>query len=339
MRLVRALLKPCAATRVARPPLASKLRPARVRLSDARHRQARINSGKVEAMEQIPQRAWLENAAGQHVPLNAHFTVGRKPDNTLAIHDPEQVVSSYHAQIERDEAGHHFIEDRHSTNGTFVNDRKVTRKELRDGDVIRFGSVVVYRFHQPEKQALVQPSGEVNLTTRHFEERLCWLVIGDVKGSSELARQMEGHAFARLVSDWAARCRDLAEDHGGLMANRTGDGWLLVWQEGEGMVQAIAATLSALGRMQRLGQPDFRVVVHRGLVTVGGGVRAGEENVLSMELHRAFRMEKIAARLGQPIVASQEAVESLRTVLPCRDLAGEFELPGFPGRHRFFAVG
>jgi hypothetical protein len=50
-------------------------------------------------------------------------------------------------------------------------------------------------------------------------------------------------------------------------------------------------------------------------------------------------MEKIAARLAQNIVASEAAVEDLREVLPCELLPGEFELPGFPGLHRFYRVG
>ena len=289
-------------------------------------------------MDEPVQRAWLEDAAGQQIKLTANFTVGRNPANTLAVNDEQKRVSSYHARIERDEAGLHHVEDRHSTNGTFVNDRKITRKQLVDGDRIRFGSNAVFVFRQPEA-ATHENYDDLGVTARHFEERVCWLVIGDVKGSSDLVRRLDGEAFARLVSDWAARCRDLAEKNGGVMANRTGDGWLLLWEERPNVVQEVAATLRGFREMQRRGEPDFRVLIHRGRVTLGGGVRAGEDNVLSMELHRAFRMEKIAAKLGQGMVVSSEAVEILRTVMPCYDLPGEFELPGFAGKHRFFSVG
>src|SRR4051812_25355986 len=104
-------------------------------------------------MEPSAQRAWLDDPSGQQIKLTANFTVGRNPANTLVVNDENKRVSSYHARIERDEAGHHFVEDRHSTNGTFVNERKVTRKELVDGDKIRFGSNAVYVFRHPETKA------------------------------------------------------------------------------------------------------------------------------------------------------------------------------------------
>jgi pSer/pThr/pTyr-binding forkhead associated (FHA) protein len=47
-------------------------------------------------------------------------------------------VSGHHASVARD--GDHFVvEDLHSTNGTFVNERRVSRHVLQDGDVLLVG--------------------------------------------------------------------------------------------------------------------------------------------------------------------------------------------------------
>jgi len=67
-------------------------------------------------------------------------------------------------------------------------------------------------------------------------------------------------------------------------------------------------------------------------------VRAGEDNVLSAELHQAFRMEKIAARLQEDMLVSEAAATRLQSVVPCREVPGAFELHGFGGNHRFYAV-
>ncbi len=62
------------------------------------------------------------------------ITIGREPDNTIVINDA--MVSRHHARITWD--GKSFtIQDRGSSNGTFVNGRRVRRKRrLADGDEI-----------------------------------------------------------------------------------------------------------------------------------------------------------------------------------------------------------
>ena len=64
------------------------------------------------------------------------FTIGRKPDNDLAIED--HTVSSHHARIVRVQSVY-FIEDLHSTNGTALNGKSIERAQLYDADVIAIG--------------------------------------------------------------------------------------------------------------------------------------------------------------------------------------------------------
>lgn len=68
------------------------------------------------------------------------ITVGRKPDNNIVIDN--LAVSSYHARI--DKAGDDFIlTDLQSTNGTFVNDKKIVSHRLDHGDNIVIGKHVI----------------------------------------------------------------------------------------------------------------------------------------------------------------------------------------------------
>jgi class 3 adenylate cyclase len=283
--------------------------------------------------------AWLEDEAGKRIVIKKHFTVGRATANSLTLKDSQQRVSSYHARIYSDEEGSYFLEDRHSTNGTFVNERKITRQELCDGDRLRFGSPAVFVFRGPQHGRVPDElAGLVESTMRHYEERDCWFLIGDIKDSSRLTLSLDGIALARLFSDWAARCRNLVERHGGVMTNRTGDGWLVLWSDGPGVVKSVAATLHSLRELQCAAVPAFRVLIHWGRATIAGSVRTGEDNVLSAELHQAFRMEKIAARLQRDMLASAAAAERLEEVVTCRALPGVFELPGFTGTQRFFEI-
>jgi hypothetical protein len=67
-------------------------------------------------------------------------TVGSASDSQVTLRD--NTVSGQHASI-RYEDGKFLLTDLDSSNGTFLNDRKVVREELKDNDEIRFGEVIV----------------------------------------------------------------------------------------------------------------------------------------------------------------------------------------------------
>jgi hypothetical protein len=62
-------------------------------------------------------------------------TIGRKPDNDVYLDD--QTVSSEHAAVSL--IGAPAITDLGSTNGTFVNGVRISKQDLKHGDVIRIG--------------------------------------------------------------------------------------------------------------------------------------------------------------------------------------------------------
>jgi ABC-type multidrug transport system ATPase subunit/pSer/pThr/pTyr-binding forkhead associated (FHA) protein len=64
------------------------------------------------------------------------FTIGRKPENDVVL--PFQYISGYHGRLEQREGVWHYV-DLDSTNGTFVNGRRVPSVALRDGDILRIG--------------------------------------------------------------------------------------------------------------------------------------------------------------------------------------------------------
>ena len=67
------------------------------------------------------------------------ITIGRAPLNHIVIDNP--AVSAQHAILMR-VADSYRLKDLNSTNGTQINGVSITDTELKDGDKIRFGSVV-----------------------------------------------------------------------------------------------------------------------------------------------------------------------------------------------------
>jgi hypothetical protein len=65
--------------------------------------------------------------------------IGRHSDNDIVLADPS--VSAHHAKIRFEEDGC-FIYDFASTNGTRVNENRVYRRRIKDGDIIQIGQPV-----------------------------------------------------------------------------------------------------------------------------------------------------------------------------------------------------
>jgi len=79
----------------------------------------------------------FENKLMKEVPIGGRpITIGRAPDNDLAVDN--LAVSSYHAKVYY-EAGKLVVEDLDSLNGTFLNDLRIERATLHDGDAIWIG--------------------------------------------------------------------------------------------------------------------------------------------------------------------------------------------------------
>jgi pSer/pThr/pTyr-binding forkhead associated (FHA) protein len=79
----------------------------------------------------------FENKLMKEVPIGARpVTIGRSPDNDLPVDN--LAVSNHHARVYY-EGGRLVVEDLDSLNGTFVNDLRVERATLHDGDAIWVG--------------------------------------------------------------------------------------------------------------------------------------------------------------------------------------------------------
>lgn len=63
-------------------------------------------------------------------------TIGRRVDSDIVINDPS--VSATHAWI-INQHGHYVLMNTLSTNGTFVNDKRIHETVLEHGDRVRFG--------------------------------------------------------------------------------------------------------------------------------------------------------------------------------------------------------
>ncbi|MBI1422355.1 MAG: FHA domain-containing protein [Gammaproteobacteria bacterium] len=89
----------------------------------------------------------MKNQAVVAVLRQGVFSMGRAIDNDLAISDP--TVSSYHAKIYTYLTAS-YIEDLDSTNGTFIDGKRIKKHVLKPGAVIKLGG---YQLQLEERRA------------------------------------------------------------------------------------------------------------------------------------------------------------------------------------------
>lgn len=113
----------------------------------------------------LPRSRHLE--AALFLPESGRYSIGRDPASDLPLRDAS--TSRAHAAIERS-GDSYRVTDLGSSNGTFVNGRKVTSARLRSGDQLRFGDEEIFRFLDPATRQ-TKPSFPATLFTLRLTPR------------------------------------------------------------------------------------------------------------------------------------------------------------------------
>ncbi len=280
--------------------------------------------------------AWLEAADGTRHPIKGSCSLGRAAANTIVLESPK--VSRRHALIHLQNIGELWLIDFGSSNGTFLNKRRIHHPiRLSDGDQITIGDQV-FKFRQPVSISEEYKTDVMQRTLREIENIPCWLLVADIRGFTPLSRQMQSEDLDVLVGAWIFSCKEIIENQHGVINKYLGDGFLAYWPRCRYELRRRSlAVISALKELQRKEWPAFRLVVHFGAVAIGGVASMGEESLMGSDVNLIFRLEKLAGSLGEPCCLSETAHGKLHGLVATRSL-GEFELKGFEGKCAVFAL-
>ena len=278
----------------------------------------------------VPGDAWLESASHEKYPIAAALSLGRAENNSLHLTDAG--VSRRHAILHRQPDGEFWLVDLGSVNGTYLNALRIFQPvKLQDRDCVTVGGHA-FLFRQTGQTAV--QARAVSATTRmDMRTEPVWLLLADIENFTPLSCSLPPASLAVLLGGWFLACQKIIEEQRGRIYKYLGDGFLAYWIDNEPSAAGIATVARSLAAIP--GNPQFRFVIHRGLISMGGCPTPGEEVLLGPVVNFVFRMERLAAQLHVPVLLSEEANGRLKDRLATAPLASH-SLKGFEGNHSFF---
>ena len=127
------------------------------------------------------------------VPLNKdRMTLGRRPYNDIVVDN--LAVSGEHAALQV--IGHdYFIEDLNSTNGTYINEQKIKRQILKNGDTIEIGKYAI-KYVQDGATSQSAALNPVNASLDVSDEKL----VEEKKPLFEQTKFAEAYVAIKILS-------------------------------------------------------------------------------------------------------------------------------------------
>lgn len=143
----------------------------------------------------------LEGAdKGQQFTIASYETTIGRQKNDILINDT--AASRQHAKIVF-EAGNFFIEDLNSANGSYVNGKRIGKKQLQDRDHIKLGDTL-FSFNlirqQTYKENETDPSIALPDEDHSGERKFVTVLFADISGFSGIAQQMDPEELTSMVN-------------------------------------------------------------------------------------------------------------------------------------------
>lgn len=215
-----------------------------------------------------------------------------------------------------------YITDCGSSNGTFVNGKRVaTPLELRTGDEIRIGNQV-FSFHQETAAVVIEASDEIKPTNVVFVKSLITVLVADIRGFTLLAQQIEPCKLSRVTGKLFREAGKVLQDRGVWTQKYIGDAIMAVWlhrsdapeaHELKAIVEAQIRLAEIAAGLQAQFDLDVPIRIGAGINTgwasIGnvGSLASSDYTALGDVVNRAFRLESATKELACDFVVGQGA--------------------------------
>jgi adenylate cyclase len=249
------------------------------------------------------------------------LTLGRDASNDIILED--KLISRNHAMIRRLGRDGYYLIDMGSSNGTYVNKKRVTSPVLlRDGDSICLGeATMVFRqeTHVSQERDLLDEQEKTALLDNSEVQKIA-ILVADIRDYMELTETAPIHVLTSMMSHWFREVNRCVEQHDGVVDKFIGDCVYARWSTDGDMKNIVRQTLNAALALSRL---TAELGMHQKEISrpirIGVGINTGEAGLgvgvdataLGDAVNLAFRLEEASKQLGMDVVMSASAYQHL----------------------------
>lgn len=241
---------------------------------------------------------------------NTTYTLGRVAGTDIAL--PYSWVSRKHAMIQREENGRFNLIDLGSSNGTFINGRKIhTPVTLQNGDCIGIGSTRLLFHHNaaPAQPAAATGPDLDEMTVAFVQKQIITILICDIHDFTKLSETMGDQWVSQLLQHWTGGVSKLVGKHDGIVDKFIGDAVMALWAGPNlrsNIHQALKTAIAINTFTSSLGKkvPDLPwplqigAALNTGEAMLGNLAQDGQNNytVVGDVVNVAFRLESLTNR-------------------------------------------
>jgi adenylate cyclase len=250
------------------------------------------------------------------VPCKTVLTVGRDKSSDIVLAD--LMVSRNHAMIRCIGHGDYYLIDGGSSNGSYVNQHRVTMPRLlKHGDRIVIGGVE-FLFEQEKQEIVERDTVSMQETIVHDtpEIKKITILVADIRGFTSLSEQIPIRTLTQLMNKWFNRVNDIIVQQNGIVDKFIGDCVFARWEADDDELQTVVSALTAANAINKMTEElnhtftelteelKIGVGINTGAASVGTGV---DNSALGDAVNVAFRLESATKVLGKDIVMSESA--------------------------------
>lgn len=258
------------------------------------------------------------------VPCKSVLTVGRDKSCDIVLVD--LMVSRNHAMIRRIGNSDYYLIDGGSSNGSYVNQQRVTTpKLLKNGDRITIGDFeFLFEQEQREEAVVDKISMQETIVENNPQIKRITILVADIRGFTSLSERVPIRTLTRVMNTWFNEVSDVIIGNDGIVDKFIGDCVFARWEADEDERGTVINALTAAAAIAKVTQhlntefeeiPEQLMIgvgINTGAASVGNGA---DQTALGDAVNIAFRLESATKLLGRDMVLSESAYRHLPKAL------------------------